>query len=175
MSKFLVTKIPPETLRENEFVIGSPDFYTEIHQCKAKKPKSLQMTVNYLREVVAAVGQRYLGPEFDALRAVNVSKFIGVPCSTDKEVHDVLIKAFESQCPEILLAYVQYCFKQRPSRTSLIYYTGNPRFCTKFVESGWEQVSEKEFEDLRSGKPKKIVGKPAITAENAALLNNDNV
>lgn len=171
MSKFLVAKNPPADLQEHEYVIGGPDFYEQIHQCKAKKPKSSQMTINYLREVVAAVGQKYLGQEFDALRAINVSKFVGVPCGTDKEVHDVLVKAFENQCPNLLLAYVQHRFKQRPGGTNFIYYTGNPRYSTKLVESGWEQVSQKEFDADRSGKPKKIVGKPAITAENAALLN----
>jgi len=55
MSKFLVTKKLPEVLREHDFVIGAPDFYEQIHQCKGKKPKSNQMTVNYLREVIAAV------------------------------------------------------------------------------------------------------------------------
>ena len=171
MSKFLVTKSAPKSLQENEYVIGEPDFYEQIHQCKAKKPKSAQMTVNYLREVIAAVGQRYIGEEFDTLRSINASKFVGVPCTTDKEVHDVLVKAFESQYPKMLLAYVFDCFKQRPSRANLIYYTGNPAYCTKLVELGWQQVSQKEFDNEMSGKSKKIVGKPAITAENAALLN----
>jgi hypothetical protein len=171
MSKFLLVKNPPTNLQEHEYVIGGPDFYDQILQCKAKKPKSSQMTINYLREVVAAVGQKYLGQEFDALRAINVSKFVGVPCGTDKEVHDVLVKAFENQCPSILLAYVQYCLKQRPSGTNFIYYTGNPRYSTGLVELGWEQVSQKDHDTDRSGKPKKIVGKPAITTENAALLN----
>ena len=74
MSKFLIVKIPPKNLQKHEFVIGEPDFYSEIRQCKAKKPKSSLMTVNYLREVIAAVGHKYLGQDFDALRAINVSK-----------------------------------------------------------------------------------------------------
>ena len=175
MSKFLIVNLPPKGLQENEYVIGGPDFYEQIRQCKGKKPKSSQMTTNYLREVIAAVGHKYGGEDFDALRAVNVSKFIGVPCGTDGEVHDVLVKAFENQCPGLLLAYVQHCFKQRPSGTNFIYNYGNPRYSTKLVESGWEQVSQKEFDADRSGKPKKIVGKPAITAEQAASLNDNGV
>jgi len=175
MSKFLVTKTLPKDLRENDFVIGDPNFYSEIIQCKGRKPKSAQMTVNYLREVIAAVGRRYVGDEFDALTDINVSKFIGIPCSTDLEVHNALLKVFQEQCPKVILAYVHDCFKQRPSGTNFIFYTGNSRFCTKLVELGWEQVSEKEFKDSRSGLPKKIIGKPAITAESAASLNNENV
>jgi hypothetical protein len=133
------------------------------------------MTVNYLREVIAAVGQKYLGEEFDALRTINVSRFVGVPCGSDEEVHNVLIKIFEIQCPELLRAYVSSCFKQRPARTNLIYYTGAPRFCTALIEAGWEQIFQKELDELKSGKPKKVVGKPAITAEKAALLNADDV
>jgi hypothetical protein len=175
MSRFLITKMAPKHLQEHEFVIGDPDFYEQIRQCKAKKPRSAQMTAHYLREVLAAVGQKYMGEEFDTLRAINISKFIGVPCGSDKEVHDVLVKAFENQCPKLLLAYVHHLFKQRPAGTNLIYYTGNPKYVTKLVESGWEQISDKEFEDSRSGKPKKVVGKPAITAADAALLNNNGV
>lgn len=175
MSKFLIAKNPPDNLQENEFVIGSPDFYEQINQCRAKKPKSSQITANYLREVIAAIGHKYIGVDFDTLLTINVSRFVGMPCNSDKDVHNVLIQAFEKQFPEMLLSYVQHCFKQRPAGTNFIYFTGNPRFCTKLVEFGWEQISEKEFKHLRSGKPKKIVGKPAITAESAALLNTDGV
>lgn len=171
MSKFLIAKNPPIDLQEHEFVIGGPDFYSEIHQCKAKKPKSSQITINYIREVIAAVCQKYLGDDFDVMRSINVSKLVGVPCNTEKEVHDVLVKTFEKQCPKLLLEHVQHCFKQRPSGTNFIYYTGNPLYCTKLLESGWSQVSQKEFDAYKSGKPKKIVGKPAITDQNAALLN----
>jgi hypothetical protein len=167
-------KTAPENLQEHEFVIGKPDFYEQINKSKTKKPKSSQMTVNYLREVIASVGQKYMGEDFDALLSINVSKFIGVPCSTDKEVHDILIKAFDEQCPKILSSYVQHCFKQRPPRTNVIYYTWNPKYATKLAEYGWEQVSQKDLEDERSGKQKKVVGKPAITAEQAASLDANN-
>jgi hypothetical protein len=173
MSRFLVVKTAPENLQEHEFVIGKPDFYEQISKSKTKKPKSSQMTVNYLREVIASIGQKYIGQDFDTLLSINVSKFIGVPCSTDKEVHDVLIKAFDEQCPTILSSYVQYCFKHRPPRTNIIYYTWNPKYATKLAEYGWEQVSLKDLEDERSGKQKKIVGKPAITAEQAASLDTN--
>jgi hypothetical protein len=171
MSKFLVVKNPPQNLEKNEYVIDEPDFYTEIRATKSKKPKSNQLTVNYLRELVAAVGQKYLGETFDALRTINVSKYVGIPCNSEEEVHNVLIKAFETQHPELLLAYVEHCFRHRPSGTNFIYYSGNPKYATKLVELGYEQVDEKELDSLKTGKPKKIVGKPAITAEQAASLN----
>lgn len=174
MSRFLVVKTAPENLQEHEFVIGKPDFYEQINKSKTKKPKSSQMTVNYLREVIASIGQKYIGQDFDTLLSINVSKFIGVPCGTDKEVHDILIKAFEEQCPSILSSYIQHRFKQRPSRTNIIYYTWNPKYAGKFVEYGWEQISLKDLEDERSGKQKKIVGKPAITSEQAAALSTKN-
>ena len=88
--------------------------------------------------------------------------------------HSVLIKAFETQYPSLLQEYVFHIFKQRPAGTNLIYYSGDPKYVTKLVESGWQQISDKELEDSRADKPKKIVGKPAITAENA-LLNNTGV
>jgi hypothetical protein len=172
MSKFLVAKNPPQNLDKNEYVIDKPDFYKEIHATQSKKPRSNQLTVNYLRELIAAVGQRYLGESFDALRTVNISKYVGTPCNSEEEVHNVLVKAFETQCPQLLFAYVEHCFKQRPSGTNFIFYSGNPRFATKLTELGYEKIDEKEFEHLKSGKPKKIVGKPAITAEQAAALLN---
>lgn len=171
MSKFLILKNPPETLEKGEFVIHEPNFMPEIVATRQKRPKSNLLTVNYLREVIAAVGLKYIGEDFDVLRSVNVSKYVGIPCDTEEQIHEVLIKAFDSQCPEILRAVVHYQFKQRPSRTNLIYYTGNPRYSIQLVELGLEQVSQKDFDDLKSGKAKKIVGKPAITAEKAAKLN----
>lgn len=173
MSKFLVTNIAPKQLKQNEYVISDPDFYSEIAECKFKKPKSTQLTINYLREVIAAVCQKYLGKDFDVLRSINVSKFVGAPCDTEKDVHDVLIKIFENQCPELIHAYVHSCFKQRPSGTNFIYYIGNPKYCTKLLELGYEQISKKEFDNL--DKPKKVVGKPAISNEEANILNEDVV
>lgn len=175
MSKFVITQSPPENLEKNEYVIGRPDFSEFIAASRNKKPKSNVMTVNYFRELISAIGQRYLGENFDAMTAINASRYVGSPCDSEEKVHEVLVKAFETQCPQLLLAFVHDSFKRRPRGTSLIYYTGNPRFSTKLVELGLEQVSAKELTEEKSGKAKKVVGKPAITNEAAAALNRDDV
>lgn len=175
MSKFLITKNPPETLNKGEFIISPPDFRQEIAASRLKKPKSNLLTVNYLREVIATIGNKYLGEDFDALRDVNVSKYIGIPCDTEEQVHEVLVKAFDNQLPALLHAVVYHQFKLRPNGTNLIYYTGHPKYCTKLVELGLEQIDSKQLEDQKSSKPKKIIGKPAITNEQAAILNTPEV
>jgi hypothetical protein len=175
MSKFLITKNPPTTLEKNEFIISAPNFMPEIAACRLKKPKSNLLTANYLREVVAAIGLKYMGEDFDALRSLNISRYIGVPCDTEEQIHDTLVKAFVDQLPELLYAVVYHQFKQRPIGTSLIYYTGDSKYCTKLIELGLEQISQKELEAVQPNKPKKIVGKPAITAEQAARLNENLV
>lgn len=172
MSKFLIVKNPPQNLEKGEFVIDQPDFYKEIRASRAKKPRSHALTVNYFREVMASIATRYLSEGFDHMTTINANKYVGTPCTTEEQVHATVIKALETYYPQLLLAYNSHCFKQRPSGTSFIFYSGNPNYAIAIKEFGWEQLTDKEYEAFRSGKPKKIVGKSAITDAEAALLNH---
>jgi hypothetical protein len=59
-------------------------------------------------------------------------------------------------------AYVEYEIKNRPMGTNLIYFLGEPSLAVTFIRMGFHEVLEKDL------KPKKVVGKPAITNEEAA-------
>jgi len=109
------------------------------------------------------------------LLAINVSKFVSVPCNTELDVHNVLVKAFETQCPSILLSYVHECFKKRPSKTNFIYYTGVPQYVTRLLELGWQQMSTREYEEMMFDKPKRVPTNGARTDKEIALANNKNV
>lgn len=162
MSKFIITKNVPEVLEKGEYIISRPDFKPEIQAAKAKKPRSNAVTINYLREVIAAIGNKYIGEDFDTLRAVNASKYVGVPCETEEQMNELLIKAFEQDYPQLIHAYVHAMFKQRPTGTNLIYFSGGTKFCTKLIELGLEQINVKDLEKLQN-KTKKVVEKTSST------------
>lgn len=166
MSRFVRVQLAPKYLQEGECVIHQPDFYQEIAACDSKRPRSGLLTPNYLREIVAVIGNKYVGEDFDAMRAVNVSQFRGVPCSSNVDLNKLLIKLFYEQYPQMMRLAVEYQLKSRPSGTKLIYFTGDSHLATVFVDNGLDEVL---FEDLEEKKP---VGKPAITDEEAAAIKN---
>lgn len=143
--RFCYVKIPPKHLGKDEYFIDSPNFMLEIDRCSSKQSRSGLMTANYLRELVQLCGETYMGPEFSALTAINASNYIGLSCKTEEETHDILIKLFNDQLPQMLTAYVEHFIKCRPLGTKLIYFIGDPGQAEAFIKMGCEQVLEKEL------------------------------
>jgi len=171
MAKYVLVKKQPEKIDKGCIIIGSPDFKTEIEQCARKKPRSKVMSVNYLREIVATIGLKY-GPEgFNALSAVNVSTFIGVPCETNEQTEQIVIRAFKKSYPEIFDRYLDHHIKLRPDGTRLIYFVGDPAQSTAFLKHGIDSLPPKEVDFYLGKKTKKVVGKPAISAKEAGKID----
>lgn len=164
MLKFVRVKTAPTELKKGEYVISEPNFVPEIAACKKKKPRSKIMTTNYLREIVATIGMKYADEDFNALIHVNISQYVGSPCGTDSQTNDVVVKLFEKQYPQMLDNFVSYHIKQRPHGTNTIYFLGRPYSVAPFIANGIEEVLEKDL------KEKKVVGKPAVTNEEAQNL-----
>lgn len=165
MTKFVVVNKAPEKVDKDCVVIGEPDFYSEIEQTDAKRPKSNEITTNYLREILAKIGNKYVGEEFNAMTDVNVSKFRGRPCSTHKQVHQAVYEALERSYPKMFDKYVEYQIKNRPFGTKLVYFVGDRRHCSKFFEYGLDEVKQKDIPVVLGKAKKQAVGKPAVTDE----------
>jgi len=150
-------------LQKGEYVINEPSFLDEVQLCERKRPRNHVMSINYLREVVAAIGFKYIGDTFNPITDVNVISAKGVPCETVEQSHEIIVKLFKQHFPRIFDAYVEYHVKRRPNGTNLIYFLGSPAQAVEFIKMGFDEVLEKDL-----NKSKKVVGKPAITDEEAA-------
>lgn len=172
---FVRLKKRPTELKSDEYVVESPSFLDDIKNCSVKKPSSKTMSVNYLRQLVSDIGTKYIGLDFNALTDVNVSNFKGTPCDTLEQAHETLQQLFKLHFPKMLDAYVEHHIKCRPNGTRIIYFLGSGAQVEPFLRLGFEEVLEKDLDKLLGTKPKKVVGKPAITNQEANKKNEDLV
>lgn len=170
MSNFVRVKKIPEDLSKDEFVIATPHFHDFVEAAVLKKPKSGVTTVNYLREMISSIGLKYIGEDFDAMREVNVSYHKGRPFSSLEDVNAILVDLFDKHFPDMLDAFVEYHIVKRPKGVKVIYFLGSSDYTSKFLDHGVHEILERDLDKLLGKKPKKIVGKPAITNEEAQLL-----
>lgn len=167
MAKYVLVDKAPSKLDKDCIVIGRPNFMQEIKQCIKKKPRAGTMTVNYLREIVATIGLKYASETFNPLTDVNVALYKGVPCETDEKTHEIVVKAFSKCYPEIFDQFVEYYIKRRPRGTKLVYFLGSHSQSAKFDQHGIDSIPPKEVDVYLGKKTKRIIGKPAITKEQA--------
>lgn len=170
MTKYVLVNKEPSKLDKDCIIIGKPDFSNEIKQCVHKKPRSMTMSINYLREIVSTIGLKYATDDFNPLSSVNVSPYRGIPCKTDKETQDIVIKAFQKSYPKIFTLYTDYQIRNRPEGTKLIYFLGDQQSTTAFLAHDIDYLPAKEVDFFLGKKVKKAVGKPAITKEKAKNL-----
>lgn len=168
---FVRVKKKPTELKSDEFIINSPSFIEDIKESLVKKPINNLMSVNYLRQLVSDIGTKYIGPDFDALTQVNVANFKGTPCDTPEIAHETIKNLFKQSYPKMFDAYIEYHIKHRPNGTRVVYYLGSGAYVEPFLRLGFEEVLEKDLDKILGGKPKKVVGKPAITDKEAADKN----
>ena len=170
MAKYVLVKKEPKSVDKDCIIIGKLDFLNEIEQCSRKKPRSMMMSINYLREIISTIGLKYGPDDFNPLSSVNVSPYRGISCKTDEETQRIVIKAFKKSYPDIFSMYMDYQIRHRPEGTKLIYFAGDPANTAAFQAHGIDSLPEKEVDFFLGKKTKKIIGKPAITKEDAKNL-----
>ena len=168
---FVRVKKKPSELKEDEFIVPAPDFLDDIKNCSVRKPVNNIMSVNYLRSLIADIGQKYIGQTFNALTDVNVAPYKNTPCGTAEEAHEIVQKLFRQSYPTMLDSFVEYHIKKRPAGTRVIYFLGSGAQSAPFLKLGFEEVLEKNLDKVLGTKPKKVVGKPAITNKEANEKN----
>jgi hypothetical protein len=168
MAKFVKVKEAPSNLDKDCYVIEAPNFKKQIEKVGSKQSKSGLITPNYLREVFAAIGSEYAPETFNPLTSINVSHYRGVPLSN---VESTIRSIIETQCPHFIDLFVDKKIKSRPNGTKLIYFLGDFKQTSMFSQNGIDEIKEKEIDVYLGKKKKKVVGKPAITNEEAAAIN----
>ena len=160
MAKYVRVDAAPEQLNKDCIVIYGPDYTSEIRTCSKKKPRDGLTTVNYLKEVVAAIGDKYFGEDFNALIGVNYSRFRGLPFSNARDIDEIIKKLFKHSVPEATDCYMDYHIKHRPHGTKLIYFVGDHLETGAFSLNGIDEIKPKEVNVYLGLENKKIVGKP---------------
>lgn len=163
MSKFVSVKNAPTTLRKGEVVLQSPDFLEQIRACAHKAAKKNLTGINHLREILNAIQQKY---ETDLnIFKVPLSQYEGLPFEDENDLSRIIIRMLKKERPVIFEKVLEYNIKNRPFGSKLIYYVGDWGDTGAFTKNGIDFIEEREVEEYLGLKPKKIVGKPAVTKE----------
>lgn len=165
MAKFVVVNKAPEKLEKGEIVIGQPNFLEQIRANAKKAPKHNQTGLNHLREVLNSVGQKY-DPEMNVYK-IKMINYEGLPFKNEDDLSAIVSRIFKNEYPAIFDKYVEHELKNRPMNTKLIHYVGDFNSTGPFYKAGLDLIEQKDVESYLTGKPKKVVGKPAITNEEA--------
>lgn len=162
MSKFTIVQDAPQTVQKDEYVIDRPSFVEEIKAHTSKQPKNGLTGAYHLRNITDSIAQNY-DPENMTAFSVKVHLFEGRPYSSEKELNKIVVEMLDMCYPAIFEKYLEKKIKTRPKGTKLVYYVdfGVDNAQELFYNNG---LSEKEPE------PKKVVGKPAVTKEQAEEL-----
>lgn len=165
MAKFVVVKEAPETLEKGEYLIAQPTFMEQIVANQKKAPKHKQTAINHLREVLNSIGQAY-DPDMNVFK-IKLFNYEGLAFNTNEDLSAIVVRILQNEYPVIFDKYVEHQLKARPTNTKLVYYVGNFTTTTPFYNAGLDLIEEKDVEAYMTGKPKKVVGKPAVTKEEA--------
>jgi hypothetical protein len=166
MAKFVVVSSAPEKLEKGELVITQPDFQEQITANAKKAPRVKHTALNHMREVLQSIAVKY-DPEMNVMK-IKLYNYEGVPYKDDAEFGAILVRLLRNEYPAVFDKYLEHELKNRPQNTTLIYYVGNFTSTTPFFKAGIDHLEEKDLAAYKTGKPKRVVGKPAVTNEEAA-------
>jgi hypothetical protein len=166
MAKFVVVKQAPATLEKGEIVINQPDFMEQILANQKKAPKHKQTAINHLREVLSSIAEKY-DQDMNVFK-IRLLNYEGLPFDSHTDMSAIISRILRNEYPTVFNKYLAHELKNRPLNTKLIYYVGDFSTTTPFYEAGLDLLDEKDIESYMTGKPKKVVGKPAITNEEAS-------
>ena len=172
MSKFVIVKEAPAELKEGEYLIDSPSFVDQVAHHKAKKPRNGLTERMYLDAIMNSIGEAYDSGNTDPhSNRVKYHNYTGILTETDKDVSEVLLRAIRSDCQHLLPKYVETKVRTRPAGTNLVIYVDSD---IKGVYEIFHKygLSEQEKETTQKPKSDKVVGKPAVTKQQAEANKN---
>jgi len=172
MAKFVVVNEAPEKLESGEIVITAPDFVEQIRENAAKAARGGLTGVNHLRYIVGSIGQKY-DPEGTNAWSIRPTLFEGRAYANEAELSAIVVEMLKSQHPKIFDKYLDHQIKNRPQGTKLIYFVGPLSQTSAFFQHGVDMLDAKDVDVYMGRKQKKVVGKPAVTKEEANELNNE--
>lgn len=162
MAKYIIVDKAPTDLKEGEIVLRPADFMEQILANKTKAGRSGLTVSNHLRYIAGAIGFKYdqkLEPH-----TIRPHLFIGRRYANDQELSGIVVEMLKSQYPSIFQSVLDYQLKNRPKNTKLIYFEGSIGTTDiAFQLNGIDKTTEDELAVESGTKPKKVVGKPAVT------------
>lgn len=170
MSKFKVVKEAPTELKKGEFLIDTPSFLEQINLHKTKVPRNGLTGSHYIRMVVDSIAQAY-DPENMTAYSVKAHNYEGRKFSTPEEMNAIVLEMLHNDYPAVFVKYLDTKIRTRPTGTNLVYYVDSkiPGQYETFYKNG---LSEVEKEVVEKPKSDKVVGKPAVTKEQAEAKKN---
>lgn len=170
MAKFVVVKTAPAELKNGEYLIDSPSFIDQIKLHTMKKPRNGFTGSHYIRMVMDSIAQAY-DPENMTAYSIKAHLYDGRKIETDKDFNDILVEALRNDCPTVFPKYLEAKVRTRPAGTErVIYVDSNIKGQYEiFYANG---LGEEEATVVEKPKSDKVVGKPAVTKEQAEAKKN---
>ncbi len=163
MTKFVVVNEAPAEVPKGEVVINFPNFMEQIELNARKAPRHKQTAVNHLREILNSIAEKYdhdMNP-----MGIKLVNYLGLPFQTNEDISKLMVRILKNEYPAIFDKALAYEIAKRPMNTKLVYFVGDFTQTKAFYEAGLDLIEHKDVEHYLSGKPKKTVGKPAVTNE----------
>jgi len=167
MAKFVTVQEAPTDLKKGDYVIPAPNFLDEVVKQKAKAPRNGLTARFHLRLLVDTIGQNY-DPEGLTGWTIKSHLFEGRPFTTDAELNTIVTEALQMSYPKIFNKYLEHKIKNRPTGTDTIYVVESPLYDDP--ESLLYRYGMSEDEAVVEAAPRRVVGKPAVTREQAEAL-----
>lgn len=166
-TKYAVVDKAPVELKEGEIVLKPADFMEQILENKQKARRGNLTASNHLRYIAGSIGYKY-DPKLEQV-TIKPHLFIGRKFMDDKELSGIIVEMMKLQYPTIFQSVLDYEIKNRPAGTKLIYFEGTIGTTDiPFQLNGIDKITEDELAAHNgTAKPKKIVGKPAVTKAQA--------
>jgi hypothetical protein len=163
MSKFVVVSKAPGQLGKDEVVIVRPDFVEQVVSAGKKGGPRNHTTTNQLRDILTAIQSKY---EVEInINKIPLSRYEGLAYVSDAELSRIVVDLLNTERLSVFEGVLEYNIKHRPHGTKLVYYIGNHNETMPFFKHGIDMIEEKDVDEFLGRKPKKIVGKPAVSKE----------
>jgi hypothetical protein len=163
MAKFVNTTNVPETLRDGEYVIDMPTFIPEVRAAAARSNDRRRLTHGSLLRTVAQNIANSYDQDFNVIGKLKVHDFEGREFASDEDLSKIVLELLERDYPVIFDKYLDHQVKKRPNGTKLIYFTGPHTKTAVFTNNGIDRIEEKDVDTYLGLKPKKVVGRPAVS------------
>lgn len=172
MSKFKVVDETPAELNKGEYLIDKPSFIREIQLHKTKKPRDGHTGLHYIRMVTDSIAQAY-DPENMSTYAIKAHNYDGLLIPNDEVMNEIMVRALHADYPAIFPKYLDAKIRNRPANTELVIYVNSDikGQYEIFYRNGFAEVEDEVEVPKKSGK---IVGKPAVTSEQAKAMKESS-
>jgi hypothetical protein len=172
MSKFVVVKEAPKDLQKGEYLIDTPSFLAQIAQHRAKKPRNGLTERMYLDAIMNSIGEAYDAGNTDPhSNRVKYHNYVGILAPQDQDVNEVILRAIRLDCSQLLSKYLDTKIRTRPAGTEKVIYV-NSNINNQYEIFHRNGLSEEKAEAPEKKKSDKVVGKPAVTKEEAEAKKN---